>query len=302
MDPLSQVLSLLKPRSYITAGFDAGGDWSLLLDDLRGRIKCYAVLRGDCWLSLQDGGDPVLMSTGDCFVLASGRDVQIASDPALSPTVASTVLSPHRDGQVVVYNGGGEVLLAGSRFEVKGRHAEALLTTLPPIIHLRSSADQAALRWSIELMMQELREARPGAWLIAQHLAHMMLAQALRLHLDQIPNEATGWLAGLSDLNIGAALAKMHEAPEQDWSLDVLAKSSGLSRTIFAQRFRERMGETPIAYLTRWRMMLAADRLLDGGEPIGAIARSVGYESESAFTAAFKRVMGQPPRRFAASA
>ncbi|WP_369059566.1 AraC family transcriptional regulator [Caulobacter sp. 73W] len=301
MDPLSQVLSLLKPRSYITAGFDAGGDWSLLLDDLQGRIKCYAVLRGDCWLSLE-AGEPVSMSAGDCFVLASGCNVQISSDPALAPTVASTVLSPHRDGQVVVYNGGGGVLLAGSRFEVKGPHAEALLTTLPPIIHLRSSADQAALRWSIELMMQELREARPGAWLIAQHLAHMMLAQALRLHLDQIPNEANGWLAGLSDPKIGAALAQMHAAPEQDWSLDVLARSAGLSRTVFAQQFRERMGETPIAYLTRWRMMLAADRLLDGGEPIGVIARSVGYESESAFTVAFKRVMGQPPRRFAAGA
>ncbi|MDG2522576.1 AraC family transcriptional regulator [Caulobacter segnis] len=300
MDPLSEVLSLLKPRSYITAGFDAGGDWSLRLDDLRGRIKCYAVLRGACWLQLEDGSEALRMSHGDCFVLASGCDVRIASDPTLEPTLASAALSPNRDGEVVVYNGGGDVLLAGSRFEVNGSHAEALLAALPPIIHIRSAADQSALRWSIELMMREVREARPGAWLIAQHLAHMMLAQALRLYLAQVPKDAVGWLAGLADPQIGTALAQIHADPVRDWSLEALAAAAGMSRTVFARRFRERMGETPIAYLTRWRMMLAAERLLAGRDPIGVIARSVGYESESAFTAAFRRVMGSPPRRFAA--
>lgn len=301
MDPLSQILSLLKPRSYITAGFDAGGDWSLRLDDLAGRIKCYAVMRGRCWLSLEDAEEPIEVVAGDCFVLPSGRPVRIASDPALAPMLASETLAPDRDGETVVYNGGGDVLLTGSRFEVSGRHAEMLLRNLPPVIHLRAAADQATLRWSIELMMQELREARPAASLMAQHLAHMMLAQTLRLYLSQQSGAEVGWFAGLADPQVGAAVGAMHADSAHGWTLEELASRAGMSRTVFARRFREKMGETPVAYLTRWRMMLAAERLA-GHEPLARIAPAVGYESENAFNTAFTRVMGISPRRYARTA
>ena len=298
MDPLSEILSLLKPRSYITAGFDAGGDWSLQLDDLAGRIKCYAVIRGSCWLMLEDAGDPVQIVAGDCFVLPSGRSVRISSDPALAPTLASEALAPDRDGETVTYNGGGDVLLAGSRFEVSGRHADVLLRTLPPVIHLKAAGDQEALRWSIELMMQELREARPGASLVAQHLAHIMLAQTLRLYLSQQSGAEIGWFAGLADPQVGAAIGAIHANPAHGWTLEDLAAHVGMSRTVFARRFREKTGETPVAYLTRWRMMLAAERLVTGSETLARIARAVGYESENAFNTAFTRVMGLSPRRY----
>src|SRR5690606_30976636 len=113
LDPLSEVLALLKPRSYITGGFDAGGEWALTLDDLAGHIKCYAVIEGACWLSLAGDGAPVRVSAGDCFVLPSGRPVKIASDPAVSPRRASEVLDPNRSGEVVTHNGGGDVFLVG---------------------------------------------------------------------------------------------------------------------------------------------------------------------------------------------
>lgn len=299
MDPLSEILSFLKPRSYITAGFDAGGDWCLRLDDLAGRIKCYAVISGSCWLSLEGAGEPVELVAGDCFVLPSGRPVRIASNLALTPTLASAALAPDRNGEVVTYNGGGGVLLAGSRFEVNGRHAEALLQTLPPVIHLKGSADQAALRWSIELMMRELREARPGASLVAQHLAHMMLVQTLRLYLSQQSGVGIGWFAALADPQVSAALGAIHADPAHDWTLDELAARAGMSRTVFARRFREKVGETPVAYVTRWRMMLAAERLIASRDPLVRIAQSVGYESENAFNTAFRRVMGLSPRRYA---
>lgn len=192
MDPLSEILSLLKPRSYITAGFDAGGDWSLRLDDLKGRIKCYAVVSGSCWLSLEDGGEAIELAKGDSFVLPSGRPVRIGSDPALTPTLASEALSPDRNGETVTYNGGGSVMLVGSRFEANGRHTATLLSVLPPVMLLRGSADQAALRWSIEQMMKELREGRPGADVMAQHLANMMLVHTLRLYLNQQGGSALG--------------------------------------------------------------------------------------------------------------
>ena len=302
MDPLSEILSLLKPRSYITAGFDAGGEWSLQLDDLAGRIKCYAVIRGSCWLLLADTRKPVQIAAGDCFVLPSGRRVQISSDPALAPTLASEALAPDSDGDTVVYNGGGDVLLAGSRFEVCARHAEVLLQTLPPVIHLKAASDQEVLRWSIQLMMQELRDARPGASLVAQHLAHIMLAQTLRLYLTQQSEAEIGWFAGLADPQIGAAIGAIHAKPAHGWSLDQLAAHVGMSRTNFVRRFREKTGETPVAYLTRWRMMLAAERLVTGSETLAGIARAVGYESENAFNTAFTRVVGLSPRRYARAA
>ncbi|MGQ9365057.1 AraC family transcriptional regulator [Azospirillum sp. ST 5-10] len=299
MDPLSEVLALLKPRSYITAGFDAGGAWALTLDDLAGRIKCYAVIRGTCWLSLDGDDVPVRLDEGDCFVLPSGRSVRIASDLTVRAQRASEVLAPNRSGEIVVFNGGGDVFLVGSRFEVNGRHAEVLLRTLPPLIRVETSGDQAKLRWSIALMMEELREAQPGSSLVAQHLSHMMLVQALRLHLAQRPADEVGWFAALADPHMSAAIAAMHEDPSFAWTLPELARRAGMSRSTFAQRFRDKVGETPIGYLTRWRMMLAGERLIHGGDTIARVAMSLGYTSEHAFNTAFRRTMGCSPRRYA---
>lgn len=302
MDPLSEVLALLKPRSYITAGFDAGGDWALMLDDLAGRIKCYAVMKGTCWLSLDDESDPVRLNQGDCFVLPSGRTVKIASDPALTPKFASEVLDPNRSGEIVTYNGGGGVFLIGSRFEVNGRHAEVLLQTLPSLIQVETSGDQARLRWSIELMMEELRQTRPGWSLVAQHLSHMILVQALRLYLSERSQNDSGWFAALADPQMSAAIAAMHADPSFPWTLQDLAHRVGMSRSTFAQRFRDRVGETPIGYLTRWRMMLAGEKLIHGRDTIARVSMSLGYASEHAFNTAFRRTMGCSPRRYAREA
>jgi len=299
MDPLSDVLSLLKPQSSISAGFDAGGEWAVQFDDLAGRIKCYAVTGGACWLAVEGAADPVRLVAGDCFVLPSGRPFRLASDLALEPVLAGTVFSPARRGGIVTHNGGGGVFLVGSRFAVDGRHAETLLRTLPAIVHIEARSDQAALRWSIERMMEELREDKPGASLVAQHLAHMMLIQALRLHLLQRPEGRIGWFFALSDPQLSAAIGAMHADPAQRWTLRDLAERAGMSRSVFAQRFRERVGETPIEYLTRWRMMLAGDRLANTRDPLAQTAMSLGYESESAFSTAFKRVMGCSPRQYA---
>jgi AraC-like DNA-binding protein len=299
VDPLSEVLSLLKPHSYITGGFDAGGAWALTLDDLAGRIKCYAVIKGTCWLAIQGIDEPVRLQPGDCFVLPSGRTVRIGSDLGVTPKPASEVLDPDRGGEIVTYNGGGDVFLVGSRFEVNSRHAEVLLRTLPPLMRVKTSGDRARLRWSIELMMEELREAQPGSSLVAQQLAHMMLVQALRLYLSERSHDDVGWFAALADPQLGAALGAMHADPAFPWTVQALAARVGMSRSTFAERFRERVGETPIAYLTRWRMMLAAEKLVHGGDTLARIAGSLGYESEHAFNTAFKRVMGISPRRYA---
>jgi AraC-like DNA-binding protein len=299
MDPLSDLLSLLEPRSYITAGFDAGGSWALELDDLAGRIKCYAVLRGTCWLRIETDPTPVCLAEGDCFILPRGLKAVIASDLDATPFQASLTLDPNRSGEVVTYQGGGDVFLVGSRFAVSGKHAELMLETLPPLIRIEAAQDSAKFRLFIELMMEELREGRPGACQVAQNLSHMMLAQALRLFVETMPEGQTGWLAALADARLGTAISAMFAAPGQNWTLEELAGLAGMSRTSFAERFRHRVGEPPLAYLARWRMISAAARLMRGTESIPAIALSLGYSSEHGFNTAFKRIMGQPPRRYA---
>lgn len=298
MDPLSDLLSLLKPRSYITAGFDAAGSWALALDDLAGRIKCYAVIRGTCWLRTENEGTAVRISAGECFVLPSGREVVIASHPDATPRPASEILDPNRSGNVITVNGGGDCYLVGSRFEVNGRHTETLLGSLPPLIRVSTADGKSRLRASLEMMMEEMREPRPGSSLMAQQLSHMMLVQALRLYVEQAGPDMVGWLAAIADPHIGRAIAEIHSDPGSDWSVGELASKVGLSRTVFAERFKSKTGTTPIAYLTRWRMMVAAEQMLDPRIGISEIATSLGYSSEYSFAAAFRREMGAPPRRY----
>lgn len=297
MDPLSDVLSLLKPQSNVSAGFDAGSDWSIEFPRNVG-IKCYAVVSGECWLAVEGVPEPVHLTSGDCFLLPGGRPFRLASDLALQPADARTVFPPARAGGVVTYNGGGDVFLVGSRFVLSGRHADILLKMMPPIIHIRREEDKAALRWSVERMMQELSEGRPGGFLVAQHLSHMMLVQALRLHMAEGPDAGVGWLFALADKQMGAAIGAMHENPAHRWTLQELAQHAGMSRSNFALKFKEMVGMSAMDYLTRWRMLLAGDRLANSSDHTSAIALSLGYESESSFSTAFKRVMGASPRQY----
>jgi AraC-like DNA-binding protein len=298
VDPLSDVLSLLKPRSYVSAGFDAGGDWSIQFHDQQDFIKCYAVVSGQCWLSVDGVADAVRLKSGDCFVLASGRPFRLASDLTLTPADAGPIFSAARYGGVVSYNGGGDFFLVGSRFGVSGNHARILLGMLPSVVHINKESDKAAMRWSVERMMQELREHQPGSFLVAQHLAHMMLVQALRLGHAEDLNGHVGWLFALADKQLAAAINAMHEQPSHRWTLGELAQRAGMSRSIFALKFKKKVGASPLEYLMRWRMLLAADKLTNSSDPISIIALSLSYESESAFSTAFKRVMGRSPRQY----
>ncbi len=299
MDPLSDILAILKPEGYLTAGIDAGGEWAIRFDNRPGTIKCHAVTAGTCWLALDGMEMPVRLTAGDCIILPSGCPFTLARDLGLEPAQAQDVLGRARPGDMIVHNGGGDFAFIGTRFEVDGRKAGALLGTLPTLIHLHEAEDRDALRWCIAQMMTEMRAGRPGGTLAARHLAHLMLLQAFRLHLARQAIDRVGLLYALADPQLGKAIEAMHADPAYRWTLAELANRAGLSRSIFAQRFRERVGETPIGYLTRWRMMLARDRLTAGREPIGTIARALGYESENAFNTAFRRVIGCTPRRYA---
>jgi AraC-like DNA-binding protein len=297
MDPLSDVLSLLKPRTYMCGGFDLGGAWSIQFHQYQG-IKCYALVSGQCWLSVEGVPDAVFLETGDCVLLPSGRPCRLASDLTLTPVDVQAIFQLPLNGRVGSCNGGGDCFGVGGHFTLTGKHASILLGVLPPIMHIRKESDRAALRWCLERMMQELREPQPGGLLVAQQLAYMMLVQALRLHLADGLSGGVGWLFALADKQMSAAINAMHEDPAHGWTIQELGRRAGMSRSTFALRFKETVGTSPMEYLTRWRMLRAGDRLANSDNSIAVIALSLGYDSESAFSTAFKRVMGCSPRQY----
>lgn len=311
MDALSSVLSLLKPASYMFRAIDGAGDWAIRFPAHAG-IMCCAALSGQVWLTVEGGGDggnegsiEVLLQTGDCVLLPKALAVRLGSAIDASALDVCDVMPRFPEGGVVTLNGGGEAFGLGGYFSFDGRHAELLLDALPPIVHIRQEADRVALRLAIERIMQELREPQPGGYLAAQHLAHLVLLQALRAFLAEqgaAGQRGVGWLHALGDRQIGLALNAMHADVARKWTLQSLAQSAHMSRSSFALRFKERVGEAPIDYLTRWRMLLAAERLAHTREPVSLIAPSLGYQSESAFSTAFRRIIGCSPRDYGRAA
>ncbi|HKT53839.1 MAG TPA: AraC family transcriptional regulator [Caulobacteraceae bacterium] len=298
MDPLSEVLSLVKLGAFVSRGFEAGRDWAVAFPRHDG-IKFYAVVAGSCWLSVEGSPEPVRLGAGDCFLLPRGHPFRLASDLALKPIDATQLFPAARDGGVTMHNGGGDFVSVGGYLGLAGEQAPVLLDLLPPIVHIREEAAKAELRWCVERMRQELRDPQPGGFLVAQQLATLMLIQALRLHLAEARGQQPGWLFALGDRQMAAAIGVMHAEPARRWTLQSLAERVGMSRTSFAVKFRETVGAAPMAYLAGWRMLRAADRLAHSSAPVSAIALDLGYESESAFSTAFKRAMGCSPRQYA---
>lgn len=301
MDPLSEVLALMKPQMYISGSFAVVEDMAICFPKHQG-IKCYAMLAGQCWLVVEGVSEPVLLHAGDCFLLPRGLPFLLTADLSLEPilyTEARARFNTRRESPEVIESARH---IAGGHFILTGGHAEMLLQSLPPIVHIRRESDKAAMRWSLERMREELSNPQPGGSLITQQLAYTMLIQALRLHLTDAASIGQGWLSALSDKHMSIAIANMHNDPGYPWTLQLLAERVGMSRSVFALRFRETVGATPMEYLARWRMLLAADRLKNSSDGLSAIAQSLGYESESAFGKAFRRVMGCSPRRYARSA
>ena len=297
MDPLSDVLLLLKPSSYRAGGFDLGGDFAIKFQKHKS-IKCYAVVSGQCWLSVEGVPDAVRLTAGDCFLLPRALVSYLSSDLKLTPVDATKIFPFPLNGRIASCNGGGACLLVGGNFIVKGKPADILLAELPPIVHIQKKSDKRVMRSSLDRLREELGDPQPGGFLVAQQLAYMMLVQALRLHLAERLRGGVGWLFALSDKQMSTAISSMHDEPAHDWTVEELGQRAAMSRSTFALRFKETVGVSPIEYLTRWRMLLAADKLANTRDSISEIAQSLGYESASAFTKAFKKVMGRSPRQY----
>lgn len=297
MDPLEDVLGLLDTRGHLSAGLVAGGRWAIAFPPPPG-VKFNAVRRGSCLLEVEGVPKPVELSAGDCFLLTQGRAFTLRSGPDV-PAVPARPLFAKADTGVARAGEGEDVHILGGRFSFGLRAQELLLDGLPPVLHLPAGTGRAGtVGWVLDAIDEELRHRRMGADLIAEHLAIVMLVRVLRSHLASGEHAGPGWLAGLADPAVAAALACVHRDPARPWTVAELARAGSVSRTALAERFKKAVGQSPYEYLTAWRIELAAKRLRQGGETLTAIAHSVGYGSDSALSTAFKRVMGTSPRDY----
>jgi AraC-like DNA-binding protein len=297
MDPLSEVLSLLRLTTYVSGGFAVETGIRLEFQRHEG-MKCYAVISGSCWVSVDGTPDAVLLETGDCILLPCGLPFCLATDLVGRRVAFSPELANHGTTEAISPETAGTVSILGAHFLLSDGHFKALLHSLPPIVHLRRAAHSKVMRWSLEYLQEEVHAPQPGGSLIAQQLANIMLVQAIRLHLQEQGSFGSSWLSALSDPQMRSAISLMHDNPGYRWTLQELADHVGMSRTVFAQKFRKKVAMTPMDYLTRWRMMIAADRLSSGQDSISQISSSLGYETESAFGRVYKKVWGCSPGKY----
>ncbi len=233
MDPLSDVLSLLKPVSYGFGGLTAGGSWLLDFPEYQG-IKCYAIVEGECRLAVEGSPAVVYLQAGDSVVLPHGRPFLLGSDLALTPVDARTLVETRRYNGLISCGSGEGFFLVGGHFLLDG-DAHILLSLLPPIVSLHGDREKEAMRWHIERLGEELRVPKPGGALIAQQIAYSMLVQVLRLYLGEVEKDGVGWLFALSDKQISSSLERMHGDPAHRWTVLELAKVAGMSRTTFSE-------------------------------------------------------------------
>jgi AraC-like DNA-binding protein len=296
-DPSSDILKLTRTESLVTGGFTAGGSWAVRFPAPT-TIKFFAVVRGQCWVSINGEKAPIRFSTGDVGLMAAPRSFVLASEPGLTPIDAMKVFSGA--GRTTAQLGDGrDFAHIGGHVLLDFRSGMLLANVLPPWIRVDASKTQAtAFRWMLSQLVEERSDGRPGANLASAYLAQLLFIQILRAHMETATVMSPGWFRAMSDRRLAPALTLMHGDPARSWRLAELAEACAMSRTTFALRFKSAAGVAPLTYLAEWRMRLAEQALLDDTRPIAVIAESVGYTSESAFSNAFKRMTGHSPRDY----
>ena len=296
MDPLSSVIALLNPRTYNVGGLDLGATSAIQFPQHQG-MKCYAVVSGEAWFAVEGFRDATHLESGQCILLASGRPFRLAVTQQRTLGRGDEFQLAHC-GAVSAYDDGGSCFIVGAHYAFTEVQAAMLLSALPPIMHLQNESKNLALCLTLQQMTEELRNPQLGGILVAHYLAKMMLVEALRLHLQESPTVDLGWLLALSDKQMGTAITCMHEKPAHAWTVEELAQRVGMSRSGFSLKFKDTVGHSPIEYLTRWRILLAEDKVRNSGDSIAAIAQSLGYKSPSAFAKVFKKLTGHAPGQY----
>jgi AraC-like DNA-binding protein len=258
----------------------------------------HLITEGECYVELA-GEPPLHLAAGDAIVFPQGHAHRMTSQPGLAPAQGARldqVLA--RRPRQLAYGGGGAVTrLVCGYLACDARLARMLLAGLPPIVRVNVRGSNAGiwLEASVRYALAEARSPRPGGAGVLAKLSEVLFIEVLRMYMSEASDGRTGWLAGVGDRIVGAALNALHKEPARAWTLEELAREAATSRSVLAERFQQLVGSSPMQYLTQWRMLLAANLLARSNAPLARIAEDVGYQTDTAFSRAFRREYGEPP-------
>lgn len=317
-DVLSDVLRAVRLTGAVYFDFELSAPWvaeaphssqiaAKVMPGSQRVIEYHLIARGQCWGHAL-GEEPIRLNEGDLIIFPQGDAHVLSSAPGMRSAPDMAAFARPSTPLPIMYELGG-----GGRDRARvvcgflgcdERPFNPLLAALPRVIHLAANVSNANAGWLATLLniaVKESGSARAGGENVLARLSELMFVEAVRRYLEMLPPSHTGWLEGLRDPVVGQALAALHGQPNEAWTVDRLARLVGLSRSVFAERFTEMVGESPMQYLALWRMQLASRMLMEGGR-VAEVAASVGYESEAAFSRAFKKLVGQAPATWRRSA
>ena len=298
MDPITDVLMAMRVESVVHGRLEATAPWALRAET-GPHAKFCMVSRGTCWLTLEESPEPILLAGGDFFLLASGSSYTLGDSPYTPARNFAEILQENKCDLIHYGGGGAPTTVIGGKFMFDETNGKPLTDLLPPLIHVRADmARTLSLETTLKLLTSETAMPTPGSQLVINRLADILFIQAIRAHLTSEAGPRTGWLRALADQQIGIALRSMHEGIEQPWTVATLASQAGMSRSAFALHFKNLVGESPLEYLTRWRMYKASRLLRESDKKLVDVAKQVGYDSDGAFNKAFKRVLNVAPGEY----
>jgi len=310
MDALSDALRVLRLHGAVFLDAEFSAPWCVLSKSDRpvtqslppgsNVIFFHFLTEGRCKVRLAGGGEAIEIGAGDVLMLPRDNDHLLGSDLQLAPRPSDELVRPAAaNGLMTIrHGGGGETTRFACGFLIcDERLSRPLLEALPRIVRV-PIGEGPATSWVRSLMQmgtEETAAARPGGETVLAKLSELLFVEALRRYIETMPADRVGWLAAMRDRFVGRALGFMHERPGHAWTVDELAERVGLSRSALAQRFTDLVGQPPMQYLTRWRLTVAAQRLRSERASLASIAADCGYDSEAAFSRAFKRELGTTP-------
>jgi len=258
----------------------------------------HLITEGECFVE-REGAEPLRLAAGDAVLFPHGDAHRMASEPGLAPAQGSRLdhVLARRPREVAFGGGGPMTRLVCGYMACDKRLARMLFAGLPPVVRVNVRGSNAGtwLEASVRYALAEARSPRPGGSGVLAKLAEVLFIEVLRLYMNEQSPGRTGWLAGVGDRVVGAALTALHKRPAHAWTLEDLAREAGTSRSVLAERFQALVGTSAMQYLTQWRMMLAANLLCHTDAPLARIAEDVGYQTDTAFSRAFRREFGAPP-------
>ncbi|THB77848.1 MAG: AraC family transcriptional regulator [Desulfobulbaceae bacterium] len=299
-DPLGEALHFLHMSGVFYTRSEFTAPWGLALPAFPGCLMFHVVTSGQCWLEVGEDNAPHLLQTGDLVLVPHGEGHQLLSKPG---TEAAKLFDLPRKQvsdryEILQHGQGGDItnLLCGTvRFDHPA--AKELIGLLPNLIRVKTwqSTHMEWIQSTLRLMISEAKELQPGGETIITRLADILVIQTIRSWMAEDPQAQKGWLGALQDKQIGYAILLIQREPARTWTVATLAEEVAMSRSAFAARFKELVGESPMQYITRWRMNQAIAWLKHENLSVSELAPRLSYQSEAAFSRAFKRFFGVSP-------